>query len=253
LITDIFKESRQGDMATVDFYAMMLPRKKIEDSFLKNLPGSFDLLSLDSTGSSVDGSQNCAASNLERQLIELASLLEDRQSAIAALLNESKKGNAVAPELLQHQQQASASEKAMQILSAATKPICEQIDGSFQRQTAMLAAISASNTRFLEVSENDPLVLHRGEVLSALDKLINTFFGIHSQLTAGHGFYNTLNSQLSTLALTNDDLCYTQQLQRQEFEASLVKSINDTQVNTLSLGRDFSDTPQLSFLTLSSI
>jgi len=210
----------------------MLTRKKIEDTFLRSLPGSFDLLSLDNPTPGGTGSQSSAASILEKQLIELASLLEERQRATAALLEESRRDSAFVCGLLQSAAASSIapSAKADQILVSATKPICENINSTIERQVAVLNDIGTSNARFLEMSENDPLVLHRGQVLSELDKLLNAFFGIHSQLTAGHGFYNTLNSQLSSLALTNDDLCYTQQLQRQEFEANLVQSMNASQV-----------------------
>ena len=95
----------------LNFNVLLWPRKKIESTFLERLPltGDVDLLNLEDhnegQSSSLSSSSSIAesAKTLEKKMLELATLLEDRSKSVECMerLNEKKNVDKVIASLLQ--------------------------------------------------------------------------------------------------------------------------------------------------------
>merc|ERR1712065_132819 len=124
-------------------------------------------------------------------------------------------------------------------VTSAVTPFKDQIEQTKTKQESLLEEIAALDTAFDGKIESDPLVLHRNKVLGKIENFLASFFGAHSHVNAALAFYNTLNSQMSSLVQNNDDLCYAQVMKRQEFEEDLVKAINAS--NQVEADRKFAE------------
>eukprot|EP01036_Dinobryon_divergens_P023391 gene23391-31732_t len=71
-----------------------------------------------------------------------------------------------------------------------------------------------------QCGDEEKKILTVNEVVKKLEQTINKFFNLQTQITSGVTFYTNLQSRLTTLMQSADDLAYTQQWQRQEFELS---------------------------------
>jgi programmed cell death 6-interacting protein len=92
------------------------------------------------------------------------------------------------------------------------------IDNGFQHQDELISSILALNDSFMKYKSNNPILQEKNRFLTLLDEQINKFFSLHSQLNAGSTFYSNLQAKLTTLQQNIDDLSYTQQWQRTEYE-----------------------------------
>jgi hypothetical protein len=92
------------------------------------------------------------------------------------------------------------------------------IDSGITTQEQYIADILTLNDKFMRFKETNPLLVEKNRFINHLDEMINKYFALHSQVTAGQTFYTNLQSKLTTLQQNTDDLAYTQQWQRQEFE-----------------------------------
>jgi programmed cell death 6-interacting protein len=93
-----------------------------------------------------------------------------------------------------------------------------QLDQGFRRQDELLSEIVRLNDLFNKYKENNPILLEKNRFLMNLEEMTNKYFALHSQVTAGQTFYTNLQSKLTTLQQNIDDMAYTQQWQRQEYE-----------------------------------
>jgi hypothetical protein len=92
------------------------------------------------------------------------------------------------------------------------------IDNGFHHQDEFISSILQLNDSFTKYKSNNPIIQEKNRFLSLLDEQINKFFSLHSQLNAGSTFYSNLQAKLTTLQQNIDDLSYTQQWQRSEYE-----------------------------------
>jgi programmed cell death 6-interacting protein len=93
-----------------------------------------------------------------------------------------------------------------------------QLDQGFRRQDELLSEIVRLNDLFNKYKDNNPVLLEKNRFLMNLEEMTNKYFALHSQVTAGQTFYTNLQSKLTTLQQNIDDMAYTQQWQRQEYE-----------------------------------
>jgi hypothetical protein len=117
----------------LSFTTLLLSRKSIEEKFLKRLPGSFDLLSIENDPSPATGVQSVADA-LEQKLIEVASLIEER----CKVLQEMNKitfdmKEEVSAEFLKAFSSGSSSSSSLEQLShnfltTALTPLVQQIE-----------------------------------------------------------------------------------------------------------------------------
>lgn len=98
------------------------------------------------------------------------------------------------------------------------KLLQEQNQNGFQQQDTLLKDIIILNEKFIKSIQNNPLTIERNKIISKIEQSIAKYLSLHSQLTAGITFYASLQSKLTTLLQSSDDLAYMQLWARQEFE-----------------------------------
>eukprot|EP01038_Epipyxis_sp_PR26KG_P009367 gene9367-12620_t len=91
------------------------------------------------------------------------------------------------------------------------------VDG-VKKQEELLKRILELNETFNKNKDTNPLAVERNKIILMLEQNVAKFFGLHSQLSAGNTFYANVQSKLTSLQQSADDLAYTQQWQRQEYE-----------------------------------
>jgi len=96
---------------------------------------------------------------------------------------------------------------------------------SKSRQDELLPEIFDANDRWIRARQQDPLSIEKDGVISSIEQSATRFINLHAQLSAGITFYSNLQSRLSTLQQNCDDLIFTQQLQRQEFESEVEQAV----------------------------
>ena len=207
-----------------------------------------DLMNDESTGyNNTTGSTNDGRVNtniLENKLIEMAQIIDSRQSVLAQL--ETLGNQDISQELLttyitsSTDTSATASSNASVTTNSSTNialTLTEIVDKhlliaqdtlnilktSYDRQNILLKDILKCNEDFQKACINDPIILSRNKIIKTLEETIATFFNIITQISAGITFYTNFQSRLTNLQQSADDLVYTQQLQRQEYEHNLAQ------------------------------
>lgn len=132
----------------LSFETLMLPRKKIEERFLRSLPGSFDLLSLDNPDPNACHGARSVSQALEEKLVEAAVLLEERSEVLQALIQQlSVADGGIALDLLRVFSSGSSSSSALsdrlskvsdEVLASISAPAIATIAKSFQTQAGSL-------------------------------------------------------------------------------------------------------------------
>jgi hypothetical protein len=56
-----------------------------------------------------------------------------------------------------------------------------------------------------------------------MEEAVANFFELHGKLGAGESFYTNLQMRLSSLHRSCDDIAFSQQLQRQEYEQGMMR------------------------------
>lgn len=192
-------------------------RSELEKLFPAKQP---DLLDFEDEVSSGGGLMSPAAVSLQEELESLAGVMESRQrqiDAIRALTNVDLA--AVVHDAM------SKNEDCMVIHTKLIQDAQElrvQIEEGIRQQDPMLKEILRLNEQFIASKERDPLLLARNAVIQRIEQSTSRFFALHAQLSAGLTFYSNLQQKLTTLQQSCDDLAYTQQWQRQEYEQSEV-------------------------------
>lgn len=164
---------------------------------------------------------------LEKQLVELAQLFERRNAAVAQLRA------LVQDEPTTRFMQAVAARRAgEEILQAELRSVQEcyaQVTSTITTQSAVLADIMQEHSKFEQARQTDAVTAERDRVVRSLEQTSTKYFNIHSQLSAGRTFYSDLQLRLTSLLQASDDLAYTQQLQRQEFEMNIARDYERTE------------------------
>ncbi|CAM9784827.1 unnamed protein product [Phaeothamnion confervicola] len=101
---------------------------------------------------------------------------------------------------------------------AAYEPLRQQIAANVERQPGLLASIMEENGRFVRAKAADAVTLAREAFLQRLHRGQDVYFELHAQLSEGSGFYGDLLRRLAQLNQRSEDLCYTQSVQRRDFE-----------------------------------
>lgn len=68
---------------------------------------------------------------------------------------------------------------------------------------------------------NDPVTLERDLVIKHLEQGMSSYFSLNSKIAAGNTFFMNLQTRLTGLVQQCDDMCYTQQLYRQDLEMDM--------------------------------
>jgi hypothetical protein len=155
------------------------------------------------------------AATLERKLHELTTLIETREKAVAKIKE-------IVDQDTSEQLLVAVASGAdpVQIVDTQKRLCTEQsneIARTLSRQTVLLAEIAATNEAFQKSLQTDPTIVEKERILKELDLAASRYFNQHATITAGVTFYSNLQARLSTLQQSSDDLCYSQQLARQEY------------------------------------
>lgn len=81
-----------------------------------------------------------------------------------------------------------------------------------------MSQVKTENQLFVLNRVNDPLSVERDRIIKVLEQGMSSYFSLISKISAGSTFYMNLQTRLTGLMQQCDDMCYTQQLQRQELE-----------------------------------
>mmetsp|Transcript_4390 Transcript_4390/g.4529 ORF Transcript_4390/g.4529 Transcript_4390/m.4529 type:complete len:923 (-) Transcript_4390:423-3191(-) len=156
-------------------------------------------------------------SYLDEKLYEMVGLIDDREQLLNAL--KAFVSRDVLDSLSGHVEEGDYVNVVTSHFDEA-KDIALKVDHGIQKQIEVLKIILIANDNFDKARETDPLVLERDEVIRGLEQGVSRFFTIHSQLTSGITFQANLQARLTSLLQSGDDLSYTQQLIRQEYEVA---------------------------------
>lgn len=168
------------------------------------------------------------ATRLEEKLHLLVELFEDRTKAIEQMKALTK------VDLLDYVLKALESGGDVYAnhikYSTEAKGLMQHVNEGIARQQSLLDEITQLNEQFVKSKLNDPAALARNKVIQGLEQSVARYFALHSQISSGLTFYSNLRAKLTTLQQNCDDLAYTQQWQRQEFEENQVQSKAQAQV-----------------------
>eukprot|EP01034_Spumella_vulgaris_P022324 gene22324-28444_t len=191
------------------------------DELLRLFPKEeVNLLDFDESAGDVNSKSMAAfgpdAVKLEEKLHEMAELIEARTTAYEGI----KKVSQIDFMELVASTLGAGSNGAEQLKTTQEQHLasCRQwsavIHEGLAQQETLLSEILSLNTSFVKSREMSPLALKNTTVIQSLEQHVAKFFALHSQITAGVTFYSNLQSKLTTLLQSSDDLTYTQQWQR---------------------------------------
>ena len=188
---------------TKEHLASLLPKPSLQA----------DLLDLGQHGSTVgngaNGTHGIDTTALERLLLSMAGLIEERDKTLAQL--ENIINTDVTEEIMSIYLQKDHSNPSVINLTLSdilpkyntlTQPLLTNIQSSILQQIDLLPKIKSENDLFMSAQKNDPLVLTRNNLISQWEQAINHFFVLQGNLLAGFNFYS--NYQVSKLVYYYD-------------------------------------------------
>lgn len=190
-------------------------------------PVSVNLLDLDESEVAANR-MSPEASRLESKLHELAEIFEERTKQI-----EQMKALTTIDlmDYILHALSTNGDLYAKHIqYSNESKELMKRVTEGITRQAQLLDEIVRLNADFVRSKESDPAALARNKIIQTIEVAVAKFFALYSQLSSGVTFYSNLRAKLTTLQQNCDDLSYTQQWQRQEFEESQMQTQRSQQV-----------------------
>eukprot|EP00661_Eupelagonemidae_sp_cell13_P001702 gene1702-2174_t len=175
---------------------------------------------------------------LEDHLVKIATLFETRDKALENLKShvgdhESAATEAFIDSSLGRDASPGSIEELINAQLVALEPLTGTVTCTLTEQQQLLEAVIRANDTFNDARTNDPLQKERERIIKQLEQGISAYSQSQSQLTAGSTFYMDMQSRLTSLMQQCDDLSYTQQLQRQEFEVDSMRNQDrDSQVES---------------------
>lgn len=139
-------------------------------------------------------------SALETKLVEMATIIEHRERALAAL---ERLSNRDISDLLLAQyttksvaEQSAALTAVVEQLVESARPHAEFIQSSVTRQQTLLADIDSANVQFVQAQSSDPVTQQRHSALQQMEQALSRFQNLHAQLLAGLTFYANFQVRL---------------------------------------------------------
>eukprot|EP00602_Paraphysomonas_sp_CaronLab_P000755 CAMPEP_0185027374 /NCGR_PEP_ID=MMETSP1103-20130426/12346_1 /TAXON_ID=36769 /ORGANISM="Paraphysomonas bandaiensis, Strain Caron Lab Isolate" /LENGTH=1041 /DNA_ID=CAMNT_0027561333 /DNA_START=105 /DNA_END=3227 /DNA_ORIENTATION=+ len=180
----------------------------------------------------------CDTSKLERLLIRIADLFQARSDALQALQDQVSAdvsdtfmdlynkyiGTGVGGANAEMGLPEDTKNSIVSAQMAQLEKYVEDVNNTLVEQKEILQNVHEENILFTNARENDPTTLEREKVMKSLEQGMSAYFAMQSQLNAGCTFYRDMQSRLTSLMQQCDDLSYTQQLQRQEYEADRMRA-----------------------------
>lgn len=205
LLKEAFAQAQDKDRAAkaelndsdFDQQLMMLSKSRNEISAL--LP------------SAVAATGGVDTSGLEAKLVEMATIIEHRERALAAL--EQLSNRDISDLLLAQCTVKGASEQSVALASVvddlveSAKPHVDFIQSSIVRQQTLLADIDHANLQFVQAQSSDPLTQQRNSALQQMEQALTRFQNLHAQLLAGLTFY--ANFQVSFTVTLSSIISFT--------------------------------------------
>ena len=232
----------QKELGDAGFVACMDTLALDKEGLTKLLPTPteplLDLLDGDGTAGGPGGAAETQA--LEKKLFEMAGIIEHRDALVQQLREHVSRD---VSEIILAAASARAvdgdtgtaggglkalCEAAAQAEVRAAEALAEQVGASVARQSEVMAQVAAANSAFNAAREGDAVTADRDRVVRDIEQSVSRYFTAHSQLAAAAGFYANLQSRLSALLLSSDDLAYTQGLLRQEHEQGEAREFEKT-------------------------
>lgn len=180
-------------------------------------------------GSSPTSHNLVNTSELEEHLVKIATLFEAREVAVGKLKTHVSDFDLAATdafiEALAGQTNLSVedTEELLRTQLQALEPLTGAVTATLYEQQKVLEDVAQSNNAFNDARTNDPLQKAREDVIKQLEQGMSAYSQSSSQLNAGSTFYMDMQSRLTSLTQQCDDLSYTQQLQRQEYEVEQMR------------------------------
>lgn len=114
-----------------------------------------------------------------------------------------------------------ATDKASAAALAALRQVKGEVAASVEKQRPVLAQILQENEKFQNARRADPAVLERDALIQRLETGVVACHELHAQLSEGLEFYTSVGKRIGQLLLVVEDMAYTQDLQRRDFEVEL--------------------------------
>jgi len=166
---------------------------------------------------------NSDANVLEQKLLAMADLVTERE-ALVEKLKELATGQDIAGSLslkLSSGVDITAPSISDEYIAPCDE-IANKISALKEAQTRLLDEVSVSNQAFQKSRATDPVTKAKEDILQKLEQGVSQIFNLSSQLNVGITFYSNLQSRLSTVLQSSNDLTYSQTTLRQEFECNLM-------------------------------
>jgi len=166
---------------------------------------------------------NSDANVLEQKLLAMADLITERE-ALVEKLKDFATGKDIAGSL--SLKLSSGVDITASAVSDAYIAHCDEISNKIsalqEAQTRLLDEVSVANQAFQKSRATDPVTKAREDIIQKLEQGVSQTFNLSSQLNAGITFYSNMQSRLSTVLQSCNDLTYSQTTLRQEFECNLM-------------------------------
>lgn len=174
---------------------------------------------LDGAGSGKDQGLSPEGKALEQKLHELADLLYSRSQQLEELRSVCQQDITEKFSAAMSQQHQADVRSVYEEEFSKAKAVQHRLDDGVQRQQALLAEIMKLNEAFVKSRDASPLAVQRAAVISKIEQSWAKFNLLFSQISAGLTFYSSLQAKLTGLLQNACDIAYTQQWQRQDYEA----------------------------------
>ena len=83
--------------------------------------------------------------------------------------------------------------------------------------------IASLNQSFISQRKSDASSIGRDKNIRTMEEAIAKFHELHGKLASGESFYTNLLMRLSSLLRTCEDITFSQQLQRQDYEQNMIR------------------------------
>jgi len=188
---------------------------------LQNLLPKASAPLIDFTDLGMTNSTNIDTTSLEQRLLEMADIIGRRESALKVLSTLSTVD--ITDNVMADIRSGTMDTKAMiEKYSTECMTQMEIISQSLTRQDPLLQEILADNEIFTKNRASDPITTETDKIIKNFEQSVTSSLNIYAQLNAGVTFYSNLQSKLTNLIQSVEDISYSQQLLRQEFENQLM-------------------------------
>lgn len=160
-------------------------------------------------------------SALEKLLIEISLILEERETAVKSLIEVGDRPVATLyPEFLRKTSLRQSEDTIIAEALAPTSDIVTKIAQSIDRQGLVMPELMRHNDEFTADKNRyeSSVARERNDTILGLEKVATQYATLNTQLGMGMEFYRSLEIQITSLLQSTNDMCHSQYHARHSYE-----------------------------------